>query len=151
MANLILRNPLVANGLDEWPSVDEFEKLVNKMLKDIYYSSPGKCCVPIELKDKGDEISFKAMLTGLNKDDINIEVSEDTVKISGEHQTFDEEEKDSVYRSEFMSGSFERVVPLPSMIDKNKVKANYKNGVLTMELPKEKEEKEKDKTVKIKL
>lgn len=149
MANIILRNPLALNCLDEWPAVSEFEKLVNKMFKDIYYSDGGKCCVPIELKDKGDELCFKAVIPGLNKDDINIEVSEDTVKVSGERKESKEEENGSVYSSEFFSGKFERVVPLPSAVDKNNVKADYKDGVLTMNLPKE--EKERNKTVKIKL
>ena len=139
MANLIVRNKNPLRGGRSWSAFDEFESLVDRIFNGYaqplgeIYSSTG---MPVELSEKDNNLVLKASLPGLNKENINIEVTEDTVSISGEYKSQCEENKENVYRSEFYEGRFERIIPLPQAIDHQKAKAEYKDGILTITMPK---------------
>ena len=76
-------------------------------------------------------------LPGMHKADINIEVRDSQLVVSGERKEEREEgEKRSHYRAERYYGNFLRVFPLPSGVDSNLIEANYENGVLQIALPK---------------
>lgn len=150
MSSIILRNP---NPLKQtnWSTFDEFDRLVNRIFNSYnqYGESESPALVPVELIEKDDEFMLKVMLPGMKKENINIEVSEDGVSISGEYKTQREEEKENVYRSEFFEGKFERNIAMPKKIDHQKAKAEYKDGILSLELPKS--EQETKKVVKLSL
>ncbi|NEP02028.1 MAG: Hsp20/alpha crystallin family protein, partial [Symploca sp. SIO2E9] len=102
--------------------------------------------VPLaELSETEEAIVLKLEVPGMEAKDLNVEVTEDTVSISGERQ---EENKDNT-RSEFHYGKFHRVIPLPKRIQNTKVTAEYKDGVLNLTLPFR--EEEKNKVVKVNL
>ncbi|MDM9383817.1 Hsp20/alpha crystallin family protein [Chlorogloeopsis sp. ULAP01] len=90
----------------------------------------------IELKQTDTDIILKAEIPGIEAKDLDVEVSTDAVLIAGEYQREKREPDKGFIRSEFRYGQFQRVVPLPVAIQSDRVKAEFKNGVLTLTLPK---------------
>lgn len=103
--------------------------------------------VDIAETDKAFEIQFH--VPGIKKDDIKIEINDDRLTVSGERK-FENEKKEKNYHSvESYYGSFSRSFYLPDNVKSDKVDANYKDGILTIEVPKD-EKKELKRTVSIK-
>lgn len=103
----------------------------------------------VDVADEGNAIRVSAELPGLDKKDFELEVDEDRVILRGEKKETHEEKERDYYYSERRYGSFARTIPLPCTIDKDKATAEYKNGVLTVHLPKT--EKAKTKKVEVKV
>ncbi|MGY6529396.1 MAG: Hsp20/alpha crystallin family protein [Cyanobacterium sp.] len=105
--------------------------------------------IPLELFDKGDNLVLKAIIPGINKDDLDISVSRQTLKIAGEYRQNLKEKENNYYISEFNYGKFERTINLPVAIKNTEVVAEYNDGILMLTLPKV--EEVKNKVVKISL
>jgi len=105
----------------------------------------------IELKSTGDAIVLRAELPGINAENLDVQVSREAVSISGESksETKTEDKEHHIHRSEFRYGSFHRVVPLPVAVQNDRVQADFKDGILTLTLPRV--EAEKPKVVKVNL
>ena len=103
----------------------------------------------IDVYDDKDKITVKAELPGMKKEDIDISVEGDMLTISGERKEEHEEKQGETYRSERYFGHFQRSLRLSQSVDPNKVQANYKDGVLTITLPKTEQSKPKQIDVKI--
>jgi HSP20 family protein len=103
----------------------------------------------VEMEDMTDAISLKLEIPGMEAKDLDIQVTDTSVSVSGERKSESKTEEKGMVRSEFRYGKFERVIPLPAHIQNDKVKAEYQNGVLQMTLPKA--EGEKRKVVQVKL
>jgi HSP20 family protein len=88
----------------------------------------------VEVSDHGKELHVTAELPGLEEKDVNVEIDEGVLTISGEKRTEVEDEKRRY--SERSYGRFERRLALPDDVDEDNVKAAFKNGVLTLTLPK---------------
>lgn len=97
----------------------------------------------VNVRDEEDTFVLSALVPGLKADDLNIQVLEDVVRIEGEFQA---NEEDYLLR-ELPSGSFRRVLRMPTEIDAEKVEARITDGVLTLHLPKA--ESARPKTIKI--
>jgi len=100
-----------------------------------------------EMQETADAIHLKLEVPGLEAKDLDVQVTAEAVSINGERKSETKTEKNGVTRSEFRYGKFQRVIPLTSQIQKDKVQAEYKNGVLTVTLPKA--ESEKNKVIKV--
>lgn len=100
-----------------------------------------------EMTEADDAIHLKLEVPGLEAKDINVEVTADSVSISGERKSETKTEEDGVTRTEFRYGRFHRVIPLPVRIENTNVTAQYQNGILNLTLPKA--EDEKNKVVKV--
>lgn len=109
--------------------------------------TPWSFHVDIEETDK--EYVVKADLPGMNEKDIKVEVNDNILTISGSRTEKREEKNKNYHRIERFSGSFCRSFEIPREIDANKAKAEYKNGVLSIVLPKVGESKTKKIDVKI--
>ncbi|WP_069789767.1 Hsp20/alpha crystallin family protein [Cyanobacterium sp. IPPAS B-1200] len=105
--------------------------------------------IPLELFDNGDNLTLKAVIPGINKDDIDISTTRQSIKIMGEFNQKAEEKENNYYISEFNYGKFERTITLPIAIKNNEVTADYNDGILTLNLPKV--EEVKNKVVKVSL
>jgi HSP20 family protein len=103
----------------------------------------------IELKNTDTELILRAELPGINAKDLDIQVSREAVSISGEYKTETESKEGRVIRSEFRYGSFHRVIPLPVVVRNDEVKAEFKDGILNLSLPKF--EADRPKVVKVNL
>jgi HSP20 family protein len=89
----------------------------------------------IDVFQRNNELVIKADLPGLTKDDVKVDVTEDTITLRGERRTEREEERQGVYRSERSYGSFHRVVPLPEGAITEQAKATFHDGVLEITMP----------------
>lgn len=102
-----------------------------------------------ELDETEDNYQLRLEVPGMEPKDLNVEVTAESVSISGERKSEKTEESNGSTRSEFRYGRFQRIIPLPGRIDNQNVAAEYKNGVLHLTLPKV--EDEKNKVVKVNL
>ena len=84
----------------------------------------------LETFRRGDEIVVRIDLPGLKPEDVNVEVTDDNVVISGERQQSQEEEREGWYRSERSYGRFYREIPLPEGAQPDTTRADFRDGVL---------------------
>jgi HSP20 family protein len=89
----------------------------------------------VEVLQRGDELVIRADLPGLSKDDIKVDVKDDAVIIQGERRQQREEERQGIYRSERIYGSFQRSIPVPDGAITDQAKAHFSNGVLEVVMP----------------
>src|SRR6516165_5666397 len=91
-----------------------------------------------------------AELPGMNESDIDVKFSDGTLTIKGEKRDEKEENKKGYYLSERRYGSFQRSFGVPDGVDVDKIEANFKNGVLTVTLPKTPQAQTSEKKISIK-
>ena len=96
---------------------------------------------PIDLVEAEDHFVLKADLPGLAEGDVNIEVQDGTLTISGERQAEHEQREKGWYRIERSFGSFNRSLTLPDGVDPDRIDASFANGVLEVRIPKPEERK----------
>lgn len=90
----------------------------------------------VDIKESEKEIKVAAELPGMDDKDIDISLTRDSLTIKGEKKEEKEDKGKDYYRMERSYGSFSRTIPLPVEVDVDKVKAEFKKGVLTVTLPK---------------
>jgi len=88
-------------------------------------------------------------LPGVNKEDIKVDIEDNTLKISGERSFKKEVKKDDYYKMETSFGKFQRNFLLPDNVDKENINANSKDGVLEVVLPKLKDKNHEKKKIKV--
>lgn len=98
----------------------------------------------VDIKETKDDFVLMAEIPGMSKDDIKINISENTLTIKGEKKEEKKEEDHNYHRVERRYGTFQRSFTLPTQIQGDKVKAAYKDGVLTIMMPKKEEVKPKE-------
>ena len=96
----------------------------------------GEWSPPVDVIDKKESIIVKVELPGIDKKDVKISLSENTLTVRGERKEEQEVKKENYYCSERVRGSYSRTIALPVDIDKSNAKASFKNGVLEIILPK---------------
>jgi HSP20 family protein len=84
----------------------------------------------IELQDTEESVILRSLLPGIEAKDLDIRVTKEAVAISGEHRP------QQYLRSEFRYGKFQRIVALPVAVQNDRVSAEFKDGILTLTLPK---------------
>lgn len=132
--------------------VDNLQREMNRMFDSLSSANRGEnlgiSYMPAaEMQETADAIHLKLEVPGLEAKDLDVQVTAEAVSISGERKSETKTEEKGVTRSEFRYGKFQRVIPLSTRIQNDKVQAEYKNGVLTLTLPKA--EAEKNKVVKV--
>lgn len=97
----------------------------------------------VNVRETADEYFVEMAVPGMRKSDFNIELDNDTLLISSETTQEKEEKEDKYTRREFGYSSFKRSFTLPETIDDEKIKAEYKDGILSVHIPKREEAKQK--------
>lgn len=97
----------------------------------------------LDLHEDKDQFVLKVELPGMKREDIELSLHDGSLSISGERKSEEKFENAEVYRAERFVGRFQRTVALPAPVANDKVKAQYKDGVLTVTLPKTEEAKPK--------
>ena len=132
-------------AITRWQPFAEIESWQNKMNRLF-----GIDFMPAaEMEETDNEIVVKLEIPGMEASDLDIQVTETSITIGGERKEETKIEEKGMVRSEFSYGKFERIIPLSARIQNDKVKAEYKNGILILTLPKT--EAEKHKIVKVKV
>lgn len=103
----------------------------------------------IEVQDADDHLILRAEIPGIEAKDLDVRVTREAVSISGEHRYEQKTEAKGIFRSEFRYGKFGRVITLPVAVQNDQVKADFTNGILTLNLPKV--EAAKNRVVKLNL
>jgi HSP20 family protein len=91
---------------------------------------------PVDMYETRDEVVVAVELPGLNEKDIRVSITGDLLTVQGERQRSDEAREAGHYRQERWFGKFERTLSLPISVETGQVKATYRDGVLTVKLPK---------------
>ena len=104
----------------------------------------------VEIKEKKNEYDLKIELPNIKKEDIDIELSENSISIKAQSKLEECKEDENIRTSEFRYGKFMRTIPFEKSVDIESAKCNFENGVLKIEVQKIKEEKEEN-VKKIKL
>ena len=89
----------------------------------------------VEVFQKNNELTIRADLPGLRREDVTVDITDNEVCIQGERKHEKEEEREGYYRSERGYGSFSRVIPLPEGTITDQAKATFKDGVLEITMP----------------
>jgi HSP20 family protein len=152
--------------LDPVDEIRKFHKEVNKLF-DGFFSRPsvkllkedGKHIIrkplsrllrPLtDISMKGNLITAKFHIPGINKKDINLKVTEDYLEIKAENKKEKKIKKKNFVSQSSSFNKYYRIIPFPTRVDVESVKANYKDGVLEVKVKKSKSKREKSKVVKI--
>ncbi|MBV6627709.1 MAG: Hsp20/alpha crystallin family protein [Rivularia sp. (in: Bacteria)] len=126
-----------------WAEMNALQNQLNRVFEDI--QTPAFRTPAAELSETEDALHLRLELPGMEAKDVDIEVTADAVKVVAERKT--EHKEDT--RSEFYYGKYQRVIPLKARIQNTNVRAEYKDGILNLTLPKA--EEEKNKVVKVNL
>lgn len=134
---------------------DEISSLLNRHFDSYfpdanYWENTEKLSMPIELTDKGTEFDIKAELPGIKKEDLDIDIEENYLKINAKKYDETKEEDKNFKHSEFSYGEFSRTIQLPEEIDINKTEAKLEHGILQIVAPKMHKEKEQIKKLIVK-
>jgi HSP20 family protein len=136
-------------SLMHWEPLKELNALrqqMNRLLDEITHPQQTHGSFPkledlawhpaIELKEVDKDILVKIQVPGIDTKDLDIQVSENAVAVSGEYQEEKTSDSNGFYRSEFSYGKFQRIIPLPVNVKHEEVKADVKDGIVTLTLPK---------------
>ena len=97
----------------------------------------------VNIREDEKKFTLDLAVPGIDKKDLKIDINEDVLTISSETKNESEENRDGYKRKEFSYSSFCRSFQIPENVNREKIEANYKDGILSVELPKVEEEKNK--------
>ena len=116
--------------------------------RDFGLTAPSTWMPPVDIFQTGEhELVLKAELPAMSRDDININIENFVLTVSGEKKAPNDVKDDQYHHVERRYGSFSRSFSLPQTVDPNRVSAEYKNGVLTVKIPLR--EEAKPRTIKV--
>ena len=147
MMNLVKWNP--------WREMDTFQDRINRFFDWPALTSEwrgdeagmGSWKPMVDIYEDEKNIVIKAELPGVDKKDIHVDIKDRVLTLSGERSYDNEVKEDNYYRRERAYGKFQRAFSLPDTLDPDKIKADFKDGVLKIDIPKPEEKKPKQITV----
>jgi HSP20 family protein len=130
-----------------WPSLAGIRRELRRGEKELEKAawSPR-----VDVLEKEGQLVIRADLPGLTKDNVKVEVTNDTLTIQGEREQKTEEKREGYYRSECTYGSFYRAIPLPEGADTSKANAVIRDGVLEVTMPAPKIQEVRSRAVEVK-
>ena len=147
MMNLVRWSP--------WREMNTLQNRLNHLFSDSFFQpsqsdddmSLGTWHPVVDMYDEDDRIVIKAELPGMEKKDIAVDVKDRVLTISGERNYDNEVKEEKYYRRERAYGKFQRAFSLPADVDSDKIKADFKDGLLKVEVPKPEKQKPKEITI----
>jgi HSP20 family protein len=142
--------------IKRWNPFSEFEDILNRYNRDLSPSiaDNGKELLrktdwapAVDITETNEEYLIKVELPGVNKEDVKVSVNDNVLAIQGERRIEEEEKDKKHHRIERFYGSFARSFHLPENTDENHIRADYRDGILTLHLIKT--EKQQPKSVEI--
>ncbi len=138
--------------LTTWPGFgrltdlrDEIDRLFDAPLTELARTAQvfGGWTPAIDMYEDKDNLYVRVEVPGMRKEDIEVSLHDGSLSISGERKAENRQEEHEVYRAERFYGRFQRTVSLPCDVSNDKVKAQYKDGILSVTLPKTEQAKPK--------
>ena len=131
-----------------------FDSIVETSYPDVMRSVgvkpfQGSAYPKVNVYEYDDKVGIVAEIPGLDKKQLSVEVEEGVLTISGDKHGIHEEDGATVLRRELKASSFKRSFELGELLDGDNIKANFKDGILSVSVPKTKPQKPKKHTVKI--
>jgi HSP20 family protein len=125
-------------------NLQSFQHEMNRMVNEFFGGGNGEAAgtelsswtPAVDIHETDDGYVIKAELPGVSKDDVSIDIHQNTLTLRGQRKHEAEVKQDKYHRVERAYGTFQRSFTLPAMIDQEKVQATYKDGVLELHLPK---------------
>ena len=131
-----------------WPTFGRLLNLNDEL--DRLFETPLQAWAPaLDVHEDKDKFTVSLELPGLKREDINVHLEDGSLIISGERKEEVVNESTQVHRRERFYGKFSRALTLPTAVSADKVKAAYKDGILTVTLPKAEEAKPKQIDVSV--
>jgi len=142
---------------DPFREMSSLQERMNRLFSEVLSRSPigeeeisrGAWVPAVDIFETPESIVLKAELPGITKDDIFVEVKDNTLSLKGEKKFEKEVKEENYHRVERSYGSFQRAFTLPSTVQQDKVKAKFKDGILQIVLPKVEEAKPKQIKVEV--
>ena len=138
------------------PFGSDFARMANRLnrasdlrFQDSDRESLGIWNPPVDIFEDKDGVVLNAELPGMKKEDIELRVENNVLTLQGERKRENETKEEGYFRSERAYGTFSRSFSLPTSVDTSKIGAEYKDGVLSVSLPKAEEAKPKQIDVKV--
>ncbi|MFC1656495.1 Hsp20 family protein [Patescibacteria group bacterium] len=129
--------------------VNSLHDAIDKAFDDAFFTKQSPLALPqINVSTKGNSVVVEAEIPGVDEDNLDIEIGETAIRISGEKKDEKEVDEKDYYHKEVSYGSFQRVIPLPCEVKHEGADAEVKDGVLKIIIPKMLEKK--IKTIKVK-
>ncbi|WP_396622241.1 Hsp20/alpha crystallin family protein [Marinobacter sp. W-8] len=136
------------SNITRWNPISEFEDMMNRYNrmfglartngeregKDLF--SRSDWAPAVDIKETPEAFMVEAELPGMSKDDVKVTVQDGVLTIQGERKSEEETKDKKLHRIERFYGSFMRRFTLPDNVDENSVKANFKDGLLTLSIQK---------------
>ncbi len=150
-------------ALIRWEPVRELNTIQSEMnrLFNTYFETPAatgnshgsgslrRWLPAMDLVETADDFVLRADLPGLSEGDVNIELEDNVLTISGERKAEHEERKEGYYRVERASGNFSRSLTLPEGVDPDAVQASFDKGVLEVRIPKPEQRKPRKVSISV--
>ena len=143
----------IVRAYNPFAELEAIREQFNRVLSQVAESEVNRdiAFVPVvNTREADDAYYIEVELPGVKKEDINIDVNEDTLTISGERKVREENKDDNFYKVESVYGKFERSFSLPEDVDTDKIEATSKNGVLEIKIPKVQKVEKAPKKIEIK-
>ncbi len=127
---------------NQYPALTDFFEALEKNLFNNTTEERYQGDVPaVNIKEENDKFVLEMAAPGMSKKDFHISLDDNVLTISSEKKEEKEEKNENYTRREFFYNTFSRSFTLPENVDAEKIKADYKNGILTLTLPKKEEAK----------
>jgi len=136
---------------DPFAEVSDLRKRMDEIFGEFFGPTPSAMAATeavwsplVDVHETKDGIQLQVELPGVKQEDIQVSMVGDTLTLKGERKRETEVKEDNYHRIERSYGTFQRSIVLPSVVDPNRVKATYRDGVLEIQLPKKEEAKPKE-------
>ncbi|NLX91376.1 MAG: Hsp20/alpha crystallin family protein [Firmicutes bacterium] len=137
-------------GLMEWNPFRELDRDMSLFFERSPWRGFGGGTLPrVNIYQTDKDVVLKAEIPGVAKEDLNIYVDDTLVRLSGQIRRDHEFKDENIFRSERYYGSFSRSVPLPAEVNPEEAKAQYRDGILSITLPKAQPERIRGRRIDI--
>ena len=142
----------IVRGYNPFAELEELREQFNRVFNQVQEKNEKELAFTpvVNTREADDAYYIEVELPGVKKEDINIDVDDNTLTISGERKIKDEHKDDNFYKVESVYGKFERSFSLPENADTDKIEASSKNGVLEIKIPKVVKVEQAPKKIEIK-
>ena len=150
----IVRWEPFGRSMSPFRGFDTLRRSMDRLMDDFSHGESSESGRPrwipsVDLVEDNDKYFLNVEVPGMQKEDIKISLQDNVLSISGEKRIEREKKENAYHLVERSVGQFSRSFALPSLVDEAKIKANYKDGILSIDLPKAPEAKRKEISISV--